>query len=197
MLDYTKKILQNKSDYQRNLDFLDLKYNNKFTKLLDKEKNEINILSLFSEMEFGYLLNQVFEEVLYEPNLNGKTPDWVVLTKNDKIIFEVKKINPLETEMVGRIQSFNNNEYYGNQNTSFRTSIDDFKSQFTKITKKEEVYRDLILYNNYKLVICLDVINLHKEFITDTDLIDYFDFEGNYSLLKGYQNFCENVAGII
>ena len=86
-----EKILNNKSDYKRNLDYLDLKYNGIFSKKLIKEKNEINILSLFSEMEFGYVLNQLFSDVIYEPNINGKTPDWLVKSENQNIIFEVKK----------------------------------------------------------------------------------------------------------
>ncbi|MNY61175.1 hypothetical protein D3C86_1978270 [compost metagenome] len=75
MNDLTKKILDNKPDYLNNLKFLDNKYNSIFTKKLNKENNEINILSLFCEMEFGYLLNQLFKDVKYEPKINGKTPD--------------------------------------------------------------------------------------------------------------------------
>ena len=192
-----EKILKNKSDYRRNLEFLDSNYNGMFTKKLIKEKNEINILSLFSEMEFGYVLNQLFSEVIYAPKINGKTPDWLVKSENQDIIFEVKKINPLEKDLNNKIESFRKNEYFGSRQTSFTTSIDDFIPQISKITNKEETYRDLIKTDNYKLVICIDVINLEKDFITDNDLKDYLDFESEYSIFKDHPEFCENVAGII
>ena len=96
MNETAKKILNNKSDYRRNLEFLDLKYDGLFLGKLTKENNEINILSLFSEMEFGYALNQLFSEVIYEPKINGKTPDWLVKSEDQNIILEVKKINPIE-----------------------------------------------------------------------------------------------------
>lgn len=192
-----EKILNNKSDYKRNLDYLDLKYNGIFSKKLVKEKNEINILSLFSEMEFGYVLNQLFSEVFYEPKINGKTPDWLVKSENQNIIFEVKKINPLETELNNRIELFRKDEYFGNQQTSYSTSIGNFIPQLSKITNKEETYRELITLNCYKLIICIDVIGLQKDFITDNDLKDYLNFENKYSALNGYPEFCNNVAGII
>lgn len=192
-----EKILNNKSDYKRNLDYLDLKYNGIFSKKLVKEKNEINILSLFSEMGFGYVLNQLFSEVFYEPKINGKTPDWLVKSENQNIIFEVKKINPLEAELNNRIELFRKDEYFGNQQTSYSTSIGNFIPQLSKITNKEETYRELITLNCYKLIICIDVIGLQKDFITDNDLKDYLNFENKYSALNGYPEFCNNVAGII
>ncbi|QWX84668.1 hypothetical protein H0I23_03200 [Cellulophaga sp. HaHaR_3_176] len=197
MNEIAKKILNNKSDYRRNLEFLDLKYNGLFSRKLTKEKNEINILSLFSEMEFGYALNQLFSEVTYEPKINGKTPDWLVKSENQNIIFEVKKINPIEKELNNRINLFKKDEYLGNQHDSYVTSINNFIPQISKITNKEKTYRDLITMDNYKLIICIDVINLQKDFITDNDLKEYLNFESKYSILNGYREFCENVAGII
>ncbi|MDN3494193.1 hypothetical protein [Winogradskyella bathintestinalis] len=197
MNETAEKILKNKTDYRRNLEFLDAKYNGIFSRKLIKEKNEINILSLFSEMEFGYVLNQLFSEVIYEPKINGKTPDWLVKSENQNIIFEVKKINPIEKELNNKIESFKKDEYFGNTQSSFITSINNFIPQISKITNKEETYRDLIKIDNYKLIICIDVINLQKDFITDNDLKEYLDFESKYSILKNYPEFCENVAGII
>lgn len=197
MNETAKKILSNKSDYRRNLEFLDLNYGGIFSRKLNKEKNEINILSLFSEMEFGYVLNQLFSEVIYEPKINGKTPDWLVKSENQNIIFEVKKINPIEKELNNRINLFKKDKYSGNQQTYYSTSIQNFIPQTSKIIYKEEIYRNLITLNNYKLIICIDVINLHKEYITDNDLKEYLNFESKYSVLNNYPIFCENVAGII
>ncbi|UZO80813.1 hypothetical protein NBT05_17970 [Aquimarina sp. ERC-38] len=197
MNEIAKKILNNKSDYRRNLKFLDLNYDGIFSRKLIKEKNEINILSIFSEMEFGYTLNQLFSEVIYEPKINGKTPDWLVKSESENIIFEVKKINPIEKELNDRINLFKRNGYYGNQQNSYCTSITNFIPQLSKITNKEKTYRDLVTLNNYKLIICIDVINLQKDFITDKDLKEYLNFDDNYSILKDYPDFCNNVAGII
>ena len=108
-----------------------------------------------------------------------------------------KKINPIEKELNNKIESFKKDEYFGNTQSSFITSINNFIPQISKITNKEEAYRDLIKIDNYKLIICIDVINLHKDFITDNDLKEYLDFESKYSILKNYPEFCENVAGII
>ncbi|HTO14797.1 MAG TPA: hypothetical protein VLZ83_03460 [Edaphocola sp.] len=191
------RILKNKPDYKRNLEFLDSKYNGIFTRKLIREKDEINILSLFSEMEFGYVLNQLFSEVIYEPNINGKTPDWLVRSENQKIIFEVKKINPFELELKNTLNLFNKDEYFGNQQTSYSTSIKDFIPQISKITNKEKTYRDLVVLNNYILIICIDVIGLEKYFLTDNDLKDYLDFDSKYSILSNYTDFLENVAGIV
>ncbi|KIA88040.1 hypothetical protein [Kaistella jeonii] len=192
-----EKILNYKSDYRRNLEFLDLKYTGRFSRKIVRETNEINILSLFSEMEFGYVLNQLFSEVIYEPKINGKTPDWLVKSENQNIIFEVKKINPIEEELKTKIELFKQDEYFGNDQTTFYTSINDFIPQISKITDKERIYRDLITRNNYILIICIDVIGLQKKFITGNDLKDYLDFENKHSILNTYPEFCENVAGII
>ncbi len=191
------KILNNKPDYLRNLQYLDNKYNSIFTRKLEKENNEINILSLFCEMEFGYLLNQIFDDLIYEPKIHGKTPDWLVTSNDQKIIFEVRKINPLEEEIQSRINSAKKDEYNGTTQTVFSSSPSDFYKQISKITQKEEAYRELIQSQNYILIICVDVINLQKEFITDTDLIDYFDFSNKSSTIRHNENFCQNVAGII
>ncbi len=192
-----QKILNNKSDYRRNLKFLDSRYQGIFSRKLIKEKNEINILSLFSEMEFGYLLNQLFSEVIYEPKINGKTPDWLVKSESQNIIFEVKKINPTEKELNNRINLFKKDKYLGNQQTSYCTSIDNFIPQISKITNKEKTYRELITFDNYKLIICVDVINLQKDYITDNDLKEYLNFENKHSILNDHLDFCKNVAGII
>lgn len=148
-------------------------------------------------MEFGAIVNKLFSNVNYEPNIIGKTPDWLVISENQNIIFEVKKINPIEKELTDRIELFRNNKYFGNEQTSFCTSINDFIPQISKITNKEEVYRKLIVEHDYKLIICVDVIALQEEFITDNDLRDYLNFEFKYSIFNEYPEFCENVAGII
>ena len=197
MNEIAQKILNNKSDYKRNLELLDSIYKGIFSKKLKKENNEINILSLFAEMEFGFLLNKLFSNVIYEPNIFGKTPDWLVISENQNIIFEVKKINPIEKELNNLIELFRNDKYFGNEQTSFCTSLNDFIPQISKITNKEKVYRELITEHNYKLIICIDVIGLQKDFITDSDLKDYLDFEFKYSILNDYPEFCKNVAGII
>src|SRR5690554_12793 len=197
MNEITTKILSNKPDYLRNLQYLDGKYNSIFTRKLKKEKNKINVLSLLCEIEFGYLLNQIFENVFYEPKLNRKTPDWLVLSNGQKIIFEVRKINPLEEEIQDRIDLAKKDKYYGLTQKYFSSSRFDFQRHISKIAQKEETYRELIQKENYILVICLDVINLHKEFITDTDLKDYLDFKNRFSLIASESHFCKNVAGII
>lgn len=191
-----EKILNNKSDYRLNLAYLDLKYKGIFTKKLKKEKNEINVLSLFSEMEFGYALNQIFQEVIYEPNLNGKTPDWLVKSENENIIFEVKKINTVEEELNSKIELFKNDEYFGLKKLPPDISIKKFIPQLSKITKKEESYRELVCSDNYKLVICIDLVGLDNAFISDTDIREYLNFENKYSILNDFPEFCENVAGI-
>lgn len=183
MNDLTKKILDNKPDYLNNLKFLDDKYNSIFTKKFNKENNDINILSLFCEMEFGYLLNHLFSNVEYEPKIHNKT-HWLVNSHGQKIIFEVKKINPLEQIMQSRINLVKENKYLGINEGSFTNSINDFIPQFSKILNKESNYRNLIVQENYILVICIDVINLQKEFITDTDLYDFLDFNSKYSLIR-------------
>ena len=109
----------------------------------------------------------------------------------------VKKINPIEKELNNRIDSFKKDEYFGNQQTSYCTSIDNFIPQISKITDKEKTYRELITSNNYKLIICIDVIGLQKDFITDNDLKEYLNFDDKHSILNDYPDFCSNVAGII
>ena len=168
-----------------------------FTKKLSSENNYINILSLFSEMEIGFYLNQKFSEVLYEPKIFGKTPDWLVVSNGQKIIFEIKKINPSESEIMNRINLFLNDEYFGNEHMTFCTSSNDFIPQLHKIVLKEETYRKLITENGYRLVIGIDVINLHKEFFTDNDLIAYLDFKNEYSILDEHKHLKDNVAGIL
>lgn len=191
------KILNNKPDYLRNLKYLDEKYNSIFTRKLEKENNEINVLSLFCEMEFGYLLNEIFDDVIYEPKIKGKTPDWLVISNNQKIIFEVRKINPIEDDIQQRIDLAKKDDYFGLTQTLFSSSRFKFLKHIHKITQKEETYRELIQKENYLLVICIDVINLHNEFIEDTDLKDYLDFSNKNSLIGENKVFCQNTAGII
>lgn len=191
-----KQILLNKPNYKRNLEFLDSKYDGRFSNLLAELNNDINVLSLFSEMEFGYLLHQLFSEVIYEPKIKGKLPDWLVTSAGQKIIFEVKKINPNESELEKRIGQFKKGNYKGVEKNSFETSLTNFLPQISKISNKESAYRELITQHNYKLIICIDVISLHNEYITDIDLKEYLNFN-NKLVFEKYPEFCENVAGII
>jgi len=191
------KILSNKPEYFQHIEFLDKKYNSIFTKNLLKEKNEINILSQLCEIEFGIIINNLFIDITYEPTINKKKPDWLVISNDQKIIFEVKNVNPNEKEIQKRINLVKEDKYSGLTNKSFTFTTSDFQSQISKITEKETTYRNLITCNDYKLIICFDVSNLQDDFITDTDIKQVFDFENKYSLINKFPDFCKNVAGII
>ncbi|MBM7419622.1 MULTISPECIES: hypothetical protein [Chryseobacterium] len=99
--------------------------------------------------------------------------------------------------MQNRINLVKEDKYSGLNGGTFTNSINDFIPQFSKILNKESNYRNLITQENYILVIRIDVINLQKEFITDTDLRDFLNFNSQYSLIRNHNEFCENVAGII
>ncbi|RNA62485.1 hypothetical protein D1631_11345 [Chryseobacterium nematophagum] len=193
MIKFAQDILTNKPAYLESLNYLDNKYNNIFFKKLDKEKDEINILSLFCEMTFGYILNQLFNDVKYEQKINGKTPDWLVNSNNQEILFEVKKINPKEDNLKEIIDSFKDDKYKPN---IFSIQSNDFSSQYSKVIEKEVKYRELIKSENYILIICIDAVSL-PNFITNNDLKESFNFKKPDYSLKKHQKFCENVAGIL
>lgn len=197
MTEFLTKILDNKPEYRIHLNYLNKKYSDKFSKKLNSEKNEINVLSLLNEIELGYLLHQIFQEVEYEPKINLKTPDWLVNSFEDKIIFEVRKINPIEQNVLETIEMFKAGKYHGNINKTFTFSHSKFKSSMFKIAEKEEIYRKLITECGYKLIIYFDVVMLPNYCLTENDIKDIFDFDNPNFPLNKYPNFIENVSGVM
>jgi len=197
MNEVVKKIIDNKPEYKKYIDFLDGKYSNRFSKKIASEQNDINALSLLSEIELGYKLNQLFDDVKYEPNINGKKPDWLVNSFEEKLIFEVRKINPLEQDVKDTLATFKDGKYFGNTKTSFSFSHSDFETTMGKIAQKEESYRSLITEYDYKLLVYFDVVMLPDYCLTENDLQDLFEFENPKFPLNNYPFFMENISGIL
>jgi hypothetical protein len=62
---------------------------------IELEDDDINFYSKLSEIKFGHILLEAFGGNLeFEPNIFEKTPDWLIHKNNEKIIFEVLRINP-------------------------------------------------------------------------------------------------------
>ncbi len=197
MNEVVKMILENKPEYKIYIDYLDKIYSNKFSKKITSEENDINALSLLTEIELGYTLHQLFEDVKYEPTINGKKPDWLVNSFGENLIFEVRKINPLEKDVTDTITRFKNGEYFGNTRTTFSFSQKEFEASMGKIIAKEESYRSLITEDNYKLLVYFDVVMLPCYCLTKDDFRGLFDFDKPTFPLSKYPTFIENVSGIL
>lgn len=182
-----------------------------FYKIAFKKKNEdkdqINRVSFVSEIRFGYYLHNKFVNLQYDPKIFGKTPDWVVSTGIENIIFEVKQFNPSNEIFAKRIEQVIANQYsvsFGKNNKTY--TYEDIFPYLVKIMAKEKNYRDFIEDKNFKIVICVNFTNLETEFFTDDDLVDYLDLKRNYEYFKQtidyldvheFEKFCKNVAGFL
>ncbi|MGG5599325.1 hypothetical protein ACPDHJ_05925 [Myroides sp. C8-3] len=204
-MDILQKIFDNKPEIKEQYNYLYSYYKNSFERK-EKDKDQINRVSFVSEIRFGYYLHNRFENLEYDPNVSGKTPDWVVDSNFEKIIFEVKQLNPNNNIFEERINQVKADKYYGEGKLKGVYGIGDIFPYLTKIMEKEKIYRDLILDGRYKLVICINFSNLLDEFFTDNDLIDYLDLKNNYNFFRhtieyldinNFNNFCNNVSGFL
>jgi len=75
-MDILQKIFENKPEIKDQYNFLYPHYKTGFNKK-DKDKNQINRVSFVSEIRFGYFLYNRLENLQYDANISGKTPDWV------------------------------------------------------------------------------------------------------------------------
>ncbi|WP_333574510.1 hypothetical protein [Sphingobacterium sp.] len=64
----------------------------KFLRLLKKEKNKHNFLSLLSELKFGIILGQISTELTHEKKIDLLTPDWQISNQKENSIFEVYRL---------------------------------------------------------------------------------------------------------
>lgn len=184
---------KNYSEYIKQLEIVTGK---PILKKLQKTNDEINFFSIISEIKFGKYLVDIFGDTLrYEPSILGKTPDWFVEINGDKIIFEVLRINPPNDKFQNKIDSYLVNGLSTNSSGVFIglgcLNLTDLK----KILKKEETYKELIEFNDYKLVICIDASDWDKK-IDVLDINYSFDFENDNSPLY-YEFFTRNVTGLM
>ena len=162
-------------------------------KRLENEKDKINQLSKISEIRFGEILLKEFRDFLkYEPNILGKSPDWLIETKGEKIIFEVLKINPQQCILQKEIYNYENNT----QPLSGAIISHGISKDYPKILSKEVAYRELIEKEKYKLIICIDASSLTK-MIDINDIKDFFNFKNKYAPISKHTKFVKNVAGLI
>ncbi len=204
-MDILEKIFVNKPEVKHQYDYLQPFYKNGFRKS-EKDMNQINRVSFVSEIRFGYYLHNRLENLRYDPIILGKTPDWVSEVNSEKILFEVKQLNPNEEIFNERIRLVKEDKYNEFEQLKKSYSIRDIFPYLPKIMQKEYFCRDLIVEEQFKLVICINFSNLKYEFFTDKDLIDYLDLKNNYEYFlqavnyldqNSFENFCNNVAGFL
>jgi len=194
---------ENKPEYFEQARVLDEILQTNFSNKIERENDDINLLSLIFEIEVGYHLCQIFgsNNVFYEPKIDNKTPDWLIEINNQKIIIEVKHLNPTEEEIKNRIEQVKNHQYTGLHHTSYSFSYYIFNKHLFKLFEKEEKYRTLI-EKGYVLLVYFSTVPLQHLFISDTDIPDLFDFKffHKYKQYKTYDKhrmFMFNVAGVI
>ena len=163
-------------------------------KHLKNENHNINLISKLSEIKFGGILLNEFKDFLkYEPKINKKTPDWLVEIKNEKIIFEVLKINLPNYKMEKKISDFENKIGLPPSGTLVSNGI---FNDYGKIIAKEVIYRELIEKYSYKLIICIDASEFDK-YIDNKDIELFFDFKNLKSEIYKHPKFIDNVLGLI
>lgn len=194
---------KNKPKYKEWARFLDERLSTNFSKKMDKENDDVNLLSLNLEIEAGYHLCQTFDSnnVFYEPKIDNKTPDWLIEINNQKIIVEVKLLNPTEEEIKNRIEKVKNQKYTGLNQTSFVFSNDMFDKHLFKLIEKEKKYR-LLIGKGYVLLVYFSTVPLQDLFITDRDIPDLFNFQffnkyKEYEFYNKHKMFMSNIAGVI
>lgn len=205
-MDILEKIFVNKPEVKYQYDFLYQLYKDGFSRRLKKDKNQINRVSFVAEIRFGFYLYNRLTNLHYDPNTFGKKPDWVSEFESEKILFEVKQLNPDEKIFNERIDKVKEDKYNEFEQLKNNFSIRDIFPYLYKIMQKERTYGDLILLENFKLVICIDFSNLKYEFFTDKDLKHYLNLKNNYEYFlqavnyldkNSFANFCNNVAGFL
>ena len=204
-MDILQKIFENKPEIKDQYNFLYPHYKTGFNKK-DKDKNQINRVSFVSEIRFGYFLYNRLENLQYDANISGKTPDWVSELNSEKILFEVKQLNPNSDIYNERIEQVKNDNYNGTDKFKNVYRISDIFPYLPKIMEKEKAYRNFVMSEDYKLVICINFSNLKDEFFTNNDLIDYLNLKDNYKYFRqkieyldkdNFDNFCNNLAGFL
>ncbi len=164
-----------------------------FKKLI-KERDKINLISKISEIKIGkYLVEKFINNIEYEPIIDKKTPDWLVNLNEEKIIFEVLKINLPNEKLNNKIESYENGEYsISSSGTSIglaSLTINDKK----KIENKESKYRKLIEEQGYKLIIAIDASDWEKR-IDVLDIKSSFNFDTPNS---EDNQLIKNIAGLL
>lgn len=204
-MDILEKIFENKPEIREQYNYLLPHYKTTFKNKKD-DKDQINRVSFVSEIRFGYYLRLRFENLKYDSNILGKTPDWIIDQDSEKIIFEVKQLNPTNAIFLDRIKQVKEDKYNGVDKFKTTFSVRDIFPYLIKIMEKEKAYRELVSKENYKLIICVNFTNLTTEFFTDKDLIDYLDLKNNYKYFNQeidyldrieFNHFCDNVAGFL
>jgi hypothetical protein len=161
-----------------------------------KTTDEINFVSMISEINFGkYLLKKFGNVIEFEPNIEGKKPDWFIDINNDKIIFEVLRINLHNEKLQEKLDNYKDGETEMASSGVFIGSAHLNRNDLDKVLNKEIQYRHLIELNEYKLVICIDATDWDKR-IDVLDVKTSFDFDNKNSPFY-HMNFVKNISGLI
>ena len=165
-------------------------------KKLLKTNDDINFVSMISEIKFGkYLLKKFGNGIEFEPNIEGKKPDWFIDINNDKIIFEVLKINLCNEMLQEKLNKYKDGETEIASSGVFLGSSCLNRNDLDKILNKEKKYRHLIELNGYKLIICIDATDWDKK-IDVLDIKASFDFDNKNSPFY-HMNFVKNITGLL
>jgi hypothetical protein len=79
--------------FNRIRDF-ELKHTLSLIKRLENEQNEVQFLSMVTEIQFGLFFDQYATSMKYEASIENKTPDWLIEMNEQIVIAEVVRLNP-------------------------------------------------------------------------------------------------------
>ncbi|MFD1316183.1 hypothetical protein [Namhaeicola litoreus] len=191
-----KRFLENNKEFLSDIEHLEKITGKTILKKILANSDEINFLSARSEIKFGKYLAEKFDNNLeYEPNILEKKPDWLVSTNEDKIICEVLRINIPNEKLQTKIKSYEANELNVDTSGCFVGLGCLNQNDLQKVLKKEKTYRDLIINDDFKLIICIDASDWDKK-IDVKDIKDSFDFKNDKSPFY-HKDFTQNVSGLI
>ena len=198
--DFADKYFETRKDIYNEIKNLSEKRKlNLFDKLLS-DKNEINFMSWLSEMKFGLRLDKIFQTLLYDHKINNQTPDWLVTSKGQNLIFEVVRINLHEQELLYKVHDFKNSKTQDKNiiaTVKHSVVLDSqyFYGNIDKIAKKELVYKKIVEEKNYSLIICVDCSEIDL-FTFYNDFHDFFVADGKHGYFNRNISFGKNVSAI-
>lgn len=197
-----EEFFETRADLVHQIENFEKKRGLKLLQSLLEEKDEANFFSILAEVRFGLFFDPLCGTMQRNYLIDEKRPDWYLLINSQDVLIEILRLNTPEEEYRENIQRSRELRRFQRENpgvpiitygTAKSISTEFLCGAQSKLTYKEEKYREII--QKYKLPFILCVAPTLETFLSQLDFSDFL--MGKYGFFASDENFGNNVTGVL
>lgn len=206
MIDY----FSNKEDLLERIKKLEKERNLHLLKKIERDPVVMHFYSFLSEIQYGFFFDTICDKMIYDQSIaygdgQRKTPDWQLMIDGQWIIAETLRINGQTEEVLRQKWREDHLSFKAKkaglpyrQTFDMRTVILDphyYYEYQSKLTQKEEKYRDLIDDRQQPFLLCIDAMSI--TLLNEVDTYDFLIGQRRDGFFYTNAGFGRNITGVL